>query len=97
MLACPPQETRESGVIDEERTTAHNEPVGVVVQVSSALGTVAALVVSADSISGERERGTLEALLVTPVSRNDIIIGKLVAATSIWIAALIVVLVLWPS
>ncbi len=68
------------------------ESVGVVVQVSIALGTLAALVVSADAISGERERGTLEALLVTPVARNKIVIGKLVAATSMWMAALIVAL-----
>lgn len=40
------------------------ESVGVIVQTSIALGTLAALVVSADAISGERERGTLEALLV---------------------------------
>ncbi len=68
------------------------ESVGVVVQVSIALGTLAALVVSADAISGERERGTLESLLVTPVARRNIVVGKLVAATSMWIAALIVAL-----
>lgn len=68
------------------------ESVGVVVQVSIALGTLAALVVSADAISGERERGTLESLLVTPVARRNIVVGKLVAATSMWIAALVVAL-----
>lgn len=68
------------------------ESVGVVVQTSIALGTLAALVVSADAISGERERGTLEALLVTPVSRRHIVVGKLLAATTMWIAALAVAL-----
>jgi ABC-2 type transport system permease protein len=68
------------------------ESVGVVVQVSIALGTLAALVVSADAISGERERGTLESLLVTPVARRNIVIGKLVGATSMWVAALVVAL-----
>ena len=68
------------------------ESVGVVVQTSIALGTLAALVVSADAISGERERGTLEALLVTPVSRRSLVIGKLVAASTMWLATLIVAL-----
>lgn len=66
------------------------ESVGIVVQVAIALGSLAALVVSADAISGERERGTLEALLVTPVSRRDIVVGKMAAATTMWAAALAV-------
>ncbi len=68
------------------------ESVGVVVQTSIGLGTLAALVVSADAISGERERGTLEALLVTPVKRLHVVIGKLLAATTMWVAALVVAL-----
>jgi ABC-type transport system involved in multi-copper enzyme maturation permease subunit len=35
---------------------------------------------TADLISGERERRTLDLLLVTPLSRRQIVIGKLVAA-----------------
>lgn len=66
------------------------ESVGVIVQTAIAFGTLAALVVSADAISGERERGTLEALLVTPVLRRHIVIGKLLAATTMWLAALAV-------
>ena len=66
------------------------ESVGIVVQVSIGLGALAALTVSADAISGERERGTLEALLVTPVSRRGLIAGKLLAANTMWIAALVV-------
>ena len=66
------------------------ESVGIVVQVAIALGSLAALVVSADAISGERERGTLEAILVTPVSRRDIVIGKMAAATTMWISTLAV-------
>ena len=68
------------------------ESVGVLVQTSIGLGTLAALVVSADAISGERERGTLEALLVTPVPRRHLVIGKLLAATSMWLASLVVAL-----
>jgi ABC-2 type transport system permease protein len=63
------------------------ESVSIVVRVTIAFGALAALAVSADAISGERERGTLEALLLTPISRRDIILGKLFAATTMWIAA----------
>lgn len=66
------------------------ESVGLIVQVAIALGTLAALVVSADAISGERERGTLESLLVTPVPRRSLVVGKLLAATTTWIACLVV-------
>ena len=66
------------------------ESVGIIVQTAIGLGTLAALVVSADAISGERERGTLEALLVTPVSRHSLVVGKLIAATTMWLATLLV-------
>jgi ABC-2 type transport system permease protein len=46
------------------------------------------LILGADSISGERERGTLEALLLTPTSRRQIVVGKLLAAVSPWPVAL---------
>ncbi len=66
------------------------ESVGIVVQMAIGLGTLAALVVSADAISGERERDTLEALLVTPVSRRALVIGKMVGASSMWLAGIVV-------
>ncbi len=68
------------------------ESVSVVVQIAIALGTLAALIVSADAISGERERGTLESILVTPLGRGDLVIGKLLAATTMWMVALAVAL-----
>lgn len=68
------------------------ESVGIVVQMAIGLGTLAALVVSADAISGERERDTLEALLVTPVSRRALVIGKMAGASSMWMAGITVAL-----
>ncbi len=47
------------------------------------------LIIGADSISGERERATLEALLLTPTSRRQIVLGKFLAALSPWPVALI--------
>lgn len=68
------------------------ESVGIVVKTAVGLGTLAALVVSADSISGERERGTLEALLVTPIPRRAIVVGKLLGSTTLWVASLVIAL-----
>lgn len=48
------------------------------------------LVIGADTLSGERERNTLEGLLLTPTSRMQIVLGKFLAALSVWPAALII-------
>jgi ABC-2 type transport system permease protein len=66
------------------------ESVNLVLQLAVAVGVLVTLVVSADGISGERERGTLESLLITPVSRRAIIAGKLIAALTMWFATFIV-------
>ena len=66
------------------------ESVNLVLQFAVAVGVLAVLVVSADGISGERERGTLETLLVTPVSRRSIIIGKLSAALTLWFGTFLI-------
>jgi ABC-2 type transport system permease protein len=63
------------------------ESVNLTLQVAIAVGALLALLAAADTISGERERGTLESLLVTPVSRLEITLGKLLAALSLWVAA----------
>jgi ABC-2 type transport system permease protein len=63
------------------------ESVNLTLQVAIAIGALLALLVSADTISGERERGTLETLLLTPVPRTGITTGKLLGALSLWIAA----------
>jgi len=66
------------------------ETVSLLVQVAVGVGVLVALVVSADAVSGERERGTLETLLLAPVRRRDIAAGKLLAVLSLWLAALCV-------
>lgn len=42
-----------------------------------------ALSIGADAIAGEKERGTLATLLMAPIKRNDIIIGKIVSTAVI--------------
>lgn len=63
------------------------ESVNLTLQVVIAVGGLLSLLAAADAISGERERGTLETLLLTPISRRDIAVAKLVAALSLWLAA----------
>jgi ABC-2 type transport system permease protein len=63
------------------------EAVNLAVQTAVAVGALVSLVLGADGISGERERGTLESLLLAPVSRRSIVAGKLLAAASWWPAA----------
>jgi ABC-2 type transport system permease protein len=46
------------------------------------------LIIGADSLSGERERATLEALLLTPASRRQIVVGKFFSAVSPWPVAM---------
>ena len=57
-----------------------------VIQISLLIG----LIIGADSISGERERATLEGLLLTPATRRQIIFGKFLGALSAWPVALVI-------
>ncbi len=60
------------------------ETLKTAIQVSLFIG----LIIGADTISGERERATLEGLLLTPVDRRQIILGKFLGALSAWPAAM---------
>jgi ABC-2 type transport system permease protein len=66
------------------------EAVNLTLQVAVGVGVLISLIVSADAVSGERERGTLEGLLLTPVSRRAIVVGKAVAALTAWLGAFVV-------
>jgi ABC-2 type transport system permease protein len=66
------------------------ETVNLVLQIAIAVGALLALITGADAISGERERGTLESLLLTPVSRVELVGGKLGASLSLWLAAFVI-------
>lgn len=56
------------------------------------------LMAASNTVAGEKERGTLETLLVTPVSRFEIAIGKflMVTATSVISCTLSLIGMLWP-
>lgn len=46
-----------------------------------------AMATALDATAGEKERGTLESLLVTPVRRSEMVVGKLVATTLMALSA----------
>jgi ABC-2 type transport system permease protein len=66
------------------------ESVNLTLQVAIAVGALLALLGAADAVSGERERGTLETLLLTPVPRRQVAVAKLLSAFSLWAAAFVV-------
>jgi ABC-2 type transport system permease protein len=65
------------------------------VKASIAASLLISLIIGADSFSGERERATLEAILLTPTSRRQIVAGKLLAAVSPWPVALAISIPYW--
>jgi ABC-type transport system involved in multi-copper enzyme maturation permease subunit len=56
------------------------------VAIVTAMGGLLALVIGIDSVAGERERGSLVALLLTPASRDSILFGKLGGVAIAWAA-----------
>jgi VIT1/CCC1 family predicted Fe2+/Mn2+ transporter len=69
-----------------------NEAVYEILRNAMAVSTFMSLIIGADSLSGERDRATLESLLLTPVNRRQIIAGKLLAGISTWPAAFVIVI-----
>lgn len=63
------------------------QAVYMVMGTITALGGLLAVVVGSDAIAGERERGTLTPLLLTPVSSTGIVLGKMGAQLAAWAAA----------
>ena len=57
-----------------------------------ALGSLLAVAIGSDAIAGERERGTLVPLLLTPLSRTSILLGKLGAQGLAWLVIYVIAL-----
>lgn len=66
------------------------EMLFMTVQNTISVGLFVGMILGADSISGERERATLEGLLLVPTSRRQLVAGKFVAAISPWPVALLI-------
>ena len=64
------------------------ELIWMLLQVAYNAGAIIGIGLGADCFSGERDRETLEGLLLTPASRTQIAVGKFLAAFSVWPACL---------
>lgn len=53
-----------------------------------------AILISYDGISGEKERGTLKLLLINPISRAEVLLGKYLGAMATLLASLLAALLL---
>jgi ABC-2 type transport system permease protein len=63
------------------------EAVSLTLKVAIVVGCLMVVLGAADSISGERERGTLESVLLTPAPRRAVVVGKGLSALSLWVVA----------
>ena len=66
-----------------------------IVKTSVAVGMFICLIIAAESFSGERERRTLEPLLLTPASRRQLVFGKFLAALTPWPLAVAIGIPYW--
>ncbi|HSE09589.1 MAG TPA: ABC transporter permease subunit [Nocardioidaceae bacterium] len=66
------------------------EAVSLTLQLAVVVGALLVVLAAADAVSGERERGTLESLLLTAAPRRSLLAGKGLAALSLWFGALVV-------
>jgi ABC-2 type transport system permease protein len=62
------------------------EAASLALQIGVVIGSLLVLLAAADAVSGERERETLETLLLAPIGRGHVAAGKLLAAISLWFA-----------
>jgi ABC-2 type transport system permease protein len=69
---------------NEIRLLPLSQTVSIALTAAITFGLFIGVIISGESISGERERATLEALLLTPGSRRQIITGKLLSALTPW-------------
>jgi ABC-2 type transport system permease protein len=65
------------------------------VKAAIAMSLCICMIIAADSVSGERERATLEGLLLTPANRTQIVIGKFLTAISPWPVAYAIAVPYW--
>lgn len=74
----------ELGLLDNAQVVY--DMIGLAVSLASLL----TLVVGADAIGGEQERGSLAPLLLTPLSRPALLLGKLAGQVVAWTAMLVI-------
>lgn len=72
--------------VAEERDIAGSVVVSIVPMLLLILLFTSCMNIAAESVAGEKERGTMATLLATPIKRRDIALGKVLAVTLIGLA-----------
>lgn len=72
----------------EVNVLSHLRMINLAIQASVMIGILAVVLLGANSFSGERDQRSLESLLLTPVPRDHLILGKLLAIQSLWLGML---------
>lgn len=72
----------------EINVLSQRKMIDLTFQVAVLVGIVAVVIMGADSFSGERDQRTLESLLLTPLPRGQLVIGKLLAILTLWLGML---------
>ncbi len=62
-----------------------SEMLYIVASLTVGLGLLVSGILAGDSVAGERERGTLEGLLLTPIGRGPLVLGKIGAVLAAWL------------
>ncbi|RPJ38946.1 MAG: hypothetical protein EHM35_03435, partial [Planctomycetaceae bacterium] len=69
----------------EINESSHPKIINLTINEIVLAGSVMAVLLGANAFSGERDRQSLESLLLTPTSRGQLVFGKLLAVLSLWL------------
>lgn len=72
----------------EMNVLSQRKIIDFTIQATVLVGIIVVLLLSADSFSGERDQRSLEHLLLTPVPRSQLVVGKMLAILSLWLGML---------
>jgi ABC-2 type transport system permease protein len=67
-----------------------SEMLYIIASLTVGLGLLVSGILASDSVAGERERTTLESLLLTPVGRGPLMLGKIGAILASWLLVFVI-------
>jgi len=69
---------------------SQHQLINQTIKITIFVGMIVVLILGANSFSGERDQNTLESLLLTPVPRWQLAIGKFLAPISLWLGMIMI-------
>jgi ABC-2 type transport system permease protein len=67
-----------------------SEMLYIIASLTVGLGLLVSGILASDSVAGERERTTLESLLLTPIGRGPLMLGKIGAILASWLLVFVI-------